>query len=99
MLAAMTDSSAADRIVMLGVDGGPRLNAVAPDRPWAKPALALVVDGAVYLVDAGSTPPGSWSRPASASGRSSTSSSPTTTSTTPPACPAWPCTGRPRRSG
>ena len=53
MLAAMTDSSAGDRIVMLGVDGGPRLNGVAPDRPWAKPALALVVDGAVYLVDAG----------------------------------------------
>jgi len=51
MLAAMTDSSAADRIVMLGVDGGPRLNAVAPDRPWAKPALALVVDGAVFSGD------------------------------------------------
>ena len=38
---------------MLGVDGGPRLNPVAPGRPWAKPALALVVEGSVYLVDAG----------------------------------------------
>jgi ribonuclease BN (tRNA processing enzyme) len=46
-------SPAGDRIVMLGVDGGPRLNPTATDRPWAKPALALVVDGAVYLVDAG----------------------------------------------
>ena len=46
-------SPTGDRIVMLGVDGGPRLNPVAPDRPWAKPALALVVDGSVYLVDAG----------------------------------------------
>jgi ribonuclease BN (tRNA processing enzyme) len=53
MLAAMTGRPVADRIVMLGVDGGPRLNPVAPDRPWAKPALALVVEGAVYLVDAG----------------------------------------------
>jgi ribonuclease BN (tRNA processing enzyme) len=53
MLAAMTDTRGVDRIVMLGVDGGPRLNPVAPDRPWAKPALALVVEGAVYLVDAG----------------------------------------------
>jgi ribonuclease BN (tRNA processing enzyme) len=42
-----------DRIVMLGVDGGPRLNPAATDRAWAKPALALVVDGAVYLVDVG----------------------------------------------
>jgi ribonuclease BN (tRNA processing enzyme) len=49
----MTDSTARDRIVMLGVDGGPRLGPMAADRPGAKPALALVVDGAVYLVDAG----------------------------------------------
>lgn len=46
-------STTGDRIVILGVDGGPRLNPVAPGRPWAKPALALVVEGAVYLVDAG----------------------------------------------
>jgi ribonuclease BN (tRNA processing enzyme) len=42
-----------DRIVLLGVSGGPRLGAAAPDLPSAKPAIALVVDGAVYLVDAG----------------------------------------------
>jgi ribonuclease BN (tRNA processing enzyme) len=42
-----------DRIVMLGVSGGPRLGPVGPDRPSAKPALALVVEDAVYLVDAG----------------------------------------------
>jgi ribonuclease BN (tRNA processing enzyme) len=53
MLAAMSDNPCGDRIVMLGVDGGPRLNAVATDRPWAKPALALVVEGSVYLVDTG----------------------------------------------
>jgi ribonuclease BN (tRNA processing enzyme) len=53
MLTAMSNSPDRDRIVMLGVDGGPRLNPVAPGRPWAKPALALVVEGAVYLVDAG----------------------------------------------
>src|SRR3954462_2745635 len=53
MLTVMSNSPDRDRIVMLGVDGGPRLNPVAPGRPWAKPALALVVEGAVYLVDAG----------------------------------------------
>ncbi|WAJ33206.1 MBL fold metallo-hydrolase [Arthrobacter sp. FX8] len=37
-----------DRIVMLGVNGGP---VVGPDE--AKPALALVVNDAVYLVDCG----------------------------------------------
>ena len=37
-----------DRIVMLGVNGGPVL---APDE--AKPALALVVNDAVYLIDCG----------------------------------------------
>lgn len=50
----MTEASAvSDQIVLLGVDGGPRLNPAGEDRPWAKPAIALVVDGAVYLVDAG----------------------------------------------
>lgn len=47
------ESLAPDRIVMLGVDGGPRLNAVTPHQVWAKPALALVVEGSVYLVDTG----------------------------------------------
>jgi ribonuclease BN (tRNA processing enzyme) len=42
-----------DRIVMLGLDGGPRLNPVAAGRPSAKPALALVVDDVVYLIDTG----------------------------------------------
>ena len=42
-----------DRILMLGVSGGPRLNPMATDRPSAKPALALVVGGTAYLVDAG----------------------------------------------
>ncbi|WP_036556359.1 MBL fold metallo-hydrolase [Nocardioides insulae] len=37
-----------DRLVMLGVDGGPKIN---PGR--AKPAVALVVEGQTYLVDAG----------------------------------------------
>src|SRR6476661_4339347 len=49
----MTAGQETDRIVMLGVDGGPRLNPVSAGRPWAKPAVALVVEGAVYLVDAG----------------------------------------------
>ena len=79
--------------MLLGVSGGPRLGPVLPDRPSAKPAVALVVDGAVYLVDAGSTPRASWCPPAWASVASRTSSSPITTSTTPPACPAWRCTG------
>lgn len=43
----MTDAPT-DRIVMLGVDGGPKIN---PGR--AKPAVALVVDERVYLVDCG----------------------------------------------
>jgi ribonuclease BN (tRNA processing enzyme) len=42
-----------DRIVMLGLDGGPRLNPVVAGRPSAKPALALVVDDVVYLIDTG----------------------------------------------
>ena len=46
-------STVGDRIVMLGVGGGPRLGPMLPDRPSAKPALALVVDEAVYLVDGG----------------------------------------------
>jgi ribonuclease BN (tRNA processing enzyme) len=46
----MADS---DRIVMLGVSGGPRLGRVAQGRPSAKPAVAVVVVDAVYLVDAG----------------------------------------------
>jgi ribonuclease BN (tRNA processing enzyme) len=46
----MADS---DRIAMLGVSGGPRLGPVAPGHPSAKPAHALVVEDAVYLVDAG----------------------------------------------
>jgi ribonuclease BN (tRNA processing enzyme) len=50
---AVTDSAGPDRIVMLGVSGGPRLGPVSAERPSAKPAVALVVDGAVYLVDAG----------------------------------------------
>jgi ribonuclease BN (tRNA processing enzyme) len=54
MLGSMSDVSAGpDRIVMLGLDGGPRLRPVSPEHPSAKPAVALVVDGAVYLVDAG----------------------------------------------
>ncbi len=39
--------------MLLGLDGGPRLRPAAPEHPSAKPALALVVEGAVYLVDAG----------------------------------------------
>ena len=46
-------ASAPDRIVLLGLDGGPRLRPVAAEHPSAKPALALVVEGAVYLVDVG----------------------------------------------
>jgi ribonuclease BN (tRNA processing enzyme) len=46
-------TAAADRIVMLGLDGGPRLRGTPGGHPSAKPAVALVVDGAVYLVDAG----------------------------------------------
>ncbi len=37
-----------DRIVMLGLSGGPKLSA-----DGAKPALALVVSGRIYLVDCG----------------------------------------------
>ncbi|MBB6628231.1 MBL fold metallo-hydrolase [Nocardioides sp. KIGAM211] len=37
-----------DRVVMLGVNGGPKINA-----GQAKPALALVVNGRTYLVDCG----------------------------------------------
>jgi ribonuclease BN (tRNA processing enzyme) len=51
MPAAAASSPAAvvgDRLVMLGVDGGP-----VPRPGLAKPALALVVNGRVYLVDAG----------------------------------------------
>ncbi|MFT4083473.1 MAG: MBL fold metallo-hydrolase [Nocardioides sp.] len=43
-----TADSAGDRLVMLGVDGGPKVNVGR-----AKPALALVVEDQVYLVDAG----------------------------------------------
>jgi ribonuclease BN (tRNA processing enzyme) len=53
MLRAVTGATAGNRLVMLGVDGGPRLGSLVPDRPGAKPALALVVEGAVYLIDAG----------------------------------------------
>jgi ribonuclease BN (tRNA processing enzyme) len=42
------ETTSRDRIVLLGVDGGPKVN---PGR--AKPAIALVVDGGVYLVDCG----------------------------------------------
>ena len=50
----MTAAGAAgDRIVMLGVSGGPRIGPMLPDRPGAKPAVALVVDETVYLIDAG----------------------------------------------
>ncbi|MFF3501525.1 MBL fold metallo-hydrolase [Streptomyces sp. NPDC003247] len=45
--AAAVDSGA-DRLVMLGVDGGPTVNV-----GHAKPALALVAGGSVYLVDCG----------------------------------------------
>ncbi|MFJ4622417.1 MBL fold metallo-hydrolase [Streptomyces sp. NPDC088812] len=45
---AATADSGADRLVMLGVDGGPAINA-----GHAKPALALVAGGSVYLVDCG----------------------------------------------
>lgn len=43
----MTEATT-DRIVLLGVDGGPKIN---PGR--AKPAVAVVVNGRVYLVDCG----------------------------------------------
>jgi ribonuclease BN (tRNA processing enzyme) len=49
----VTTTDGPDRIVMLGTSGGPRLGPVSAERPSAKPAVALVVDGAVYLVDAG----------------------------------------------
>jgi ribonuclease BN (tRNA processing enzyme) len=49
----VTTTDGPDRIVMLGTSGGPRLGPVSADRPSAKPAVALVVEGAVYLVDAG----------------------------------------------
>lgn len=45
---AGVDAAAGDRLVMLGVGGGPVVAA-----GQAKPALALVVDDSVYLVDAG----------------------------------------------
>jgi ribonuclease BN (tRNA processing enzyme) len=43
-----SSNATGDRIVMLGANGGPKLNA-----GQAKPALALVVDEHVYLVDCG----------------------------------------------
>jgi ribonuclease BN (tRNA processing enzyme) len=46
--AASSAAAAGDRLVMLGVDGGP-----VPRPGLAKPALALVVNGRIYLVDAG----------------------------------------------
>jgi ribonuclease BN (tRNA processing enzyme) len=42
-----------DRIVPLGLDGGPRINNVPAPIASAKPSLALVVNGQTYLVDAG----------------------------------------------
>ncbi|MEV6347529.1 MBL fold metallo-hydrolase [Actinoplanes sp. NPDC051851] len=47
-LAASTASSSGDRVVMLGVNGGPKLNS-----GQAKPAIALVVNERVYLIDCG----------------------------------------------
>jgi ribonuclease BN (tRNA processing enzyme) len=39
--------------VALGLDGGPRVNNVPAPIAGAKPALALIVNGQTYLVDAG----------------------------------------------
>jgi ribonuclease BN (tRNA processing enzyme) len=46
--AASSAAVSGDRLVMLGLNGGPKLNA-----GQAKPALALVVNGRTYLVDCG----------------------------------------------
>ncbi|UQS23568.1 MBL fold metallo-hydrolase [Amycolatopsis thermalba] len=48
LTAAPAQAATGDRLVMLGVDGGPKVNAGR-----AKPALALVTGGRTYLVDCG----------------------------------------------
>ncbi|GAA4975992.1 MBL fold metallo-hydrolase [Kineococcus glutinatus] len=51
--AATGTAAGGDRIVVLGLDGGPKINTAAPPLPSAKPALALVAGGSTYLVDCG----------------------------------------------